>query len=241
MRALVGLTPLALLLTLAACPTHVVSPPLQLAHLDSPALLPEGGNALAGEAALGSAVFGPELAVGGLRYRHGVNERLEVQASTNLGWVTSPSGADTFRGIFAGRLGIKGAIAEADGVSWLSGYAGAGAGVSAGGAYSAIDLGLVIGYENRWLVPYLALGGVMSLPINPKEVDIRHAERDPEDGPVLDRPHATFGYQLTAGLRYPAIADALDLHVAFPVTMLMDTRGNNIGFFGLAFGATGRF
>ena len=76
---------------------------------------------------------------------------------------------------------------------------GLGAGTYTGGPFLSPDLGIVLAYENPYVVPFLTLSGYVSIPLDAQEVDIGVSEMS--DYSVT--PSTTVGILGTAGLRVP--------------------------------------
>lgn len=103
--------------------------------------------------------------------------------------------------------------------------AGGGAGHSpAAGMYTSADVGLVVGYENRYVVPFVHGGGFASLPLNPKEVNLTAPDDDDEH---FDTPEKTVGLSFGAGLRVPLAHDTTSLLVGLSSTQVWDSDSDN--------------
>lgn len=178
------------------CNHHVFSPPARTMPLESPATLPPGDTGAAVEGTHHGEVFGPEVSTGSLRIRHGLAEDLDGVAEANVLHVHGDSEAGTHPNAYSLRLGAKLRLVE-----HFAFTMGAGGGGSAAGHFFSPDVGVVLGYENEHLVPFMSFRTTVSLPIDPQEVDTTAVGSDGE--PELDTPKVTGGLSWTAGLRLP--------------------------------------
>lgn len=227
----------ALALVATGCASTVYSPPAEFAPLDAPATLADGEHALGFEGGASARVFGPDIVTGSARYRHGLDDGLELDASGSVAWVLGDAAEDTFRGILAGRVGLKGnVVAGFPHFSWLAGVGGGG---SAGGGFASADGGLILGYENPYVVPFWRLRVFTSVPIDATDVDITRADADPEEGPVIDRPHVTFGVGSAVGVKVPV--GRAELYLGLTATSVHDVRGEDDVFVGFSGGLNARF
>ena len=218
-------------LSLAGCPDFVLSPPAQFLPLESPRPLNEGRTYLGVEGGVASAVFGPDIPGGSLVVRHGLGDDLELRIDASAGWITDASPSLDFRGIASARVGFKGLVSpNFPHAAWVAGIGG---GASAAGGFVSGDAGLVFGYENPYIVPFLRMSLVTSVPIAARQVDITDAGAE-EPSPTFDTPHTTFGARLGVGARIPI--DPAEITFGLTYLQLVDTRGEDIGIFGLSVG-----
>lgn len=185
---------------LTACVPIAMSPPARSLPLESSATLPEGDVAI--QAAGG--VHSDEAAGGAaaLRGRFGLTPYLEAQAEATYIEVSYPHSYDTRSPhLGAGRVGLK--LAPVEHFAFVAGF---GMGGHTHGAFAAPDIGLIAAYENRYFVPWFALRGWLSAPINPRTRTVTN-----EDGETFVlRPSDTFGWSLSTGFRIPLTLDAED-------------------------------
>ncbi|HRE91110.1 MAG TPA: hypothetical protein PK095_18455, partial [Myxococcota bacterium] len=109
--------------------------------------------------------------------------------------------------------------------------AGFGGGAYAGGLYVSPELTVGIGYQNPTLVPYLSWSGFGSLPLVAETVDVT---ADPDE-PAFDRPLASVGFRVQAGLEVP-IEDRASFSLGFHGVALVDLEGTSEGWFGVSGG-----
>jgi hypothetical protein len=195
-RALVA----ALALGLGACTPFALSPPARTLPLESAATLDEGDVAVQASATYHDSL-GSEGGGASVRARVGLVPQLEAQAEATYAYVDYDDERSPHLG--AGRLGLKLAIVE-----HLAVVAGFGAGSHAHGAFIAPDAGLIVGYENPYVVPWIALRGWVSVPVDAQSVTV--TQDDGGDGMpdvfVLVPPN-TAGWQLSTGVRIPVSID----------------------------------
>lgn len=165
-------------------------------------------------------VFGPALAAGSVGGRRGLGDRLEATADLTYLQVTDKSVAGTNRGIAMARAGAKYRPTQYKHLALVAGLGGGYA--PAAGPYLSADAGAVIGYENRYVIPYLSAGAFGSVPLNPSEVDVTGIE---DDTTHLDTPEATIGLTLGVGLKIPVRSAAL--HFGLTSTRLWDNDSSD--------------
>ncbi|MGB5265574.1 MAG: hypothetical protein WBN30_03225 [Polyangiales bacterium] len=101
------------------------------------------------------------------------------------------SGGDAF--VFSGRIGVKYAI-----IDHIALTAGCSLGSWAGGAFVSPDMALILGYENRYVVPFATIGGYTSHPFRTKLVRLENT--DPGES-FVGLPVLTWGRRITCGGR----------------------------------------
>lgn len=191
---------LALMLSLGACTPFALSPPARTLPLESSATLDEGDVAVQAGGGYHDSL-GTEGGAASVRARVGVVPMLEAQIEATYAYVAYDDERSPHLG--AGRLGLKVAPIE-----HLAFVAGLGTGAHANGAFAAPDVGVIVAYENAQLVPWIALRGWVSLPIDPQSITVtRTADNGDPETFVLVPPN-TAGWQLSTGVRIPISIDA---------------------------------
>lgn len=202
------------LLTLA-CSHNAYTPPSRTMALASPQTLQKDEAKLRANVTGSADLFGPAVAAASGGYRRGMDEELELEVDLSYFQVMDRSTANTTRGIAMARVGGKYRPTQS---AHLALVAGAGGGYSpAAGAYLSGDLGVVVGYENRYVVPYLSAGVFGSVPLNPRAVNVTGVE---DQSTFMDTPENTVGLSVGAGLKIPVRSAALLLGLSN--TRLMD-------------------
>lgn len=203
------------------CANQAFSPPTGWVPAEEPMPLEKGERRIGGGIGIGDiGLDAADITGGNVRYRQGVSELLELQAEGALVVITEET--REFPAILSARVGLKGGFAE--GFAHLGWTAGLGLGGSAGGVFGAADVGLQLGYVNRWLTPWIGLSGIASVPITSEEVDLA---REDDEEPNLDHPVTTFGTRLALGLTAHLGDSASRLHVSFANLRLYDIHGED--------------
>lgn len=195
---------LALLALLAVgCTPPILSPPTRSIPLEAPRAIGRGGSALQVEGGYSGEVFGPSVVHAALRGRYGLRDDLDVTYEGNAFVVTneavdsdSDGGMEEpvpHRGIYSARLGLKYALSPNFALA-----VGVGGGMSAGGGFFSPDVGVIAGYDNPHVVPFVGLRAFLSQPIAPRTVTLPDS-----DGAVVGEPDLTLGFGVTTGVRIP--------------------------------------
>ncbi|MBA2665032.1 MAG: hypothetical protein H0U74_22285 [Bradymonadaceae bacterium] len=211
---------LALLLS-SACTAHVFSPPANLAPLESVRVTEEGTHKFAGFASIQEIDFGPRTTTLTLRARRGLGQNLDLGLDAHAVAFDTDRGADQEAERLLGIVRLGGKWSPLDNYVALS--AGVGAGAHPGGQFIAPDLGIVLAYENPYLIPFANLSGFLSQPINAQAVDISHREQP--IGTVVQSPQFTWGATWALGLKLPltnAAGTAISPYLGLSGMMLWD-------------------
>ncbi len=181
------------------CTAHVFSPPANIAPMESVAVTPSGDTRLAGFVTSQTLDFGPHTSTVSLRVKQGLGYNLSVGMDANLTGIDTTQANDKD---VAGQIGsarINGKWSPIGNYFALT--AGFGAGTHTGGQFIAPDLGIVLAYENPYLIPFANVSGFLSQPLNAKAVDISYGD-DPV-GTKVQTPDTTWGATWTLGLKLP--------------------------------------
>src|SRR5690554_1379062 len=172
------------------CGAHLYSPSARVVPMEAAKTLDEGQHAMGAHAGA-SSVDALEIFHAAARYRQGVAEGVEVGADVNLGVVTNMDEAATPVNplIFSGRVATKWAPAALG--DYFAVIGGLGGGTSEAGQFFSPDLGVIVAYENPYVVPFLSADGFVSVPINAHEIDM--SSKDEGAGFNLQTPQTTFG------------------------------------------------
>lgn len=223
--------PLAAVLFLTACSPHAFSPPGRTLPLETAAAVGAGNTGVQLEGGISTEILGPGLVHATARVRHGVGEQTDLNFEGNFAYfIDGDEQNEAHRGIYSGRLGIKHAFG--DNFALTGGIA---AGGSAGGAFLSPDVGVIAGFENPYVVPFVSGRLILSQPISAREVEFV------DDGVAfMQAPQFTYGYNLTTGLRIPVGPLAKPLRpailVGFGITQIFDGEDDagfmsgNVGF-----------
>ena len=190
----------SLLALLGGCLAYVHSPPGRSFPLESPKTLYERETGIQLEAGggIGTGVGLPGFTA---RVRHGIVDTLDVHAELNYQRIRTQDFdlASPDRNIFTGRAGLK--YAPIEHIAFTAGLAAGGWG---GGPFLSPDLKLILGYENRFVVPFVDVGGYTSHPARADVLVI--TDRFPGslgDDTLMAAPVFTYGWTVALGLRIP--------------------------------------
>jgi len=222
--ALAGLCGLA---GLGGCSNQAFSPPTGWVPAEEPVPLGDGKSTIGGGLGFGNVGLDAADFIGAnLKYRQGIGRMLEVQAEGAA--VVFTEDTDEFPSILSARVGLKGGfMSDFPHLGWVAGL---GFGGSAGGAFTAADLGLQLGYVNRYLTPWIVVSGVASFPITSNDVDLRRPEDEDSN---FDHPVSTFGLRIGLGLSAHLGDSDARLHVAVANLRMVDIHGEDestVGF-----------
>jgi hypothetical protein len=186
--------------TLVGCNPHVYSPPTRIASMESSKPVAEGKTS--GGVSVGSQgeVFGVRTASAVVKVRRGVTEHSEFGVDANFTVVDdSQAAADIDPNIWSARAGGKWAPEPLR--DYISVIYGVGGGMSEAGQFISPDVGLVVAFENRYVVPFASVDGFVSEPINPRPVDI--SSKDDGLGTNIQTASRTWGATFAGGLKVP--------------------------------------
>ena len=196
---------LACLALLVGCNHHLYSPPARALPLEAPATLPAGGQAVRLSGGAHAEILDPTVAHGELTYRRAVAPGLELSGTGTIAWLDTSPRAGVTRAGGMGHLGLKLQLDDGGNISLRGGLGG---GAHGAGGFAAADAGVVVGLQNRWVVPWLAVSLVGSQPIAPRTVET--GERNTRES-FPARPDTTGGVDVGAGLAI-ALGAWLRLH-----------------------------
>lgn len=220
----------ALAMCLGGCANQAFSPPTGWVPAEEPVPLAPGERRIGGGIGIGDiGLDAADISGGNVRYRQGLSELLELQAEGALVVITEET--REFPGILSGRVGLKGGFSAS--LPHLGWTAGLGLGGSAGGVFTAADVGLQLGYVNPYLTPWIGLSAIASVPITSEEVDLA---REDDEEPILDHPVTTFGARFSLGLTAHLGDSRSRLHVAFANLRLYDIHGEDESVSALSLG-----
>ena len=203
-KPLLALTLAPVLLLVGACNHNVYTPPSRAFAIASPQVLADGQTTARANVSSSSQLFGPEIVAGSAGIRRGLANNVELVADASYAQVVESSAAGTNRNIAMGRIGGKAHPTESHNLAVTAGVGGGHA--PAAGTYASADVGAVVGYENRYLIPFASVGAFASVPIDPKEVDTTQPGDSAQE---LDTPEKTLGLTVGVGLKIPLQTSAL--------------------------------
>ncbi len=179
---------------LTGCNSTLFSPPARPMPLESAATLPRGDTGIQLEGGTHGRTFGPDVLSGTLRIRHGLSEDVDVSTDVSAMHVDVAPNAKVSSFIYAARGAAKVRLAKPIAIA-----GGFGGGFSAAGGFVSPDVGPIVAWENRYLVPFLATRVGVSQPVSSRSLDTSEAQ----DGSRIDRPRTTWLATAVLGLRVP--------------------------------------
>lgn len=208
-----------LLALLGGCLAYVHSPPGRSFPLESPKTLHQRETGIQLEAG-GGIEAGVGLPGFNVRVRHGIIDKLDGSAEFGYQRIRTEGFyiASSDRNVFTGRLGLK--YAPIEHIAFTAGLAAGGWG---GGAFLSPDLKLILGYENRFVVPFVDVGGFTSHPLRADEVVITDVNPGFVDESLIAAPVFTYGWTVGIGVRIPLRHDQNHARVT-PPSLLLGTR-----------------
>jgi hypothetical protein len=134
------------------------------------------------------------VSTGTARFRHGVADDVDLSLEGNVIHIQGDSAAGTDPNVYVVRVGAKYQANVAFAVT--GGY---GLGWYAGGTFFSPDVGVITGFENRYVVPFFAARVLMSVPLRSRPVDTSSAGE--AVGSHVDTAELTGGFATVNGVR----------------------------------------
>lgn len=209
---------------LAGCSYHPYIPSGDMINCDSPGTVGKNEYAVSGAGGFLGQVLDYSVLNGWLSVKYGVTERLDIGVR-GYG-IMYPDAEMTYSDYKPFSLGtmVHSKVALVPGVFAMTG--GVGYGFSDLGNYLFLNYGLTLGYENRYVVPYVHLGSHYGIPIKPKEHDLSIIDND-EMGEHRYIPNETLGLLMNAGIKLPVglwfrFLHGLSLHAVGGIAIASD-------------------
>jgi hypothetical protein len=214
---------LVLAAILPGCSYAAYTPPTRTMPLETPAAPAAGGTDVQLEASSVGAVMGFSVRGGAARLRHGVHRNVALTAEGGMMQVGGGNDKSTDASALVGRVGVHVHPANRPRVAATAGVGSGASGLA--GRWASVDAGVIASTETYHWVPFLALEGFFSSPIDPEPFTYNDTAGDPRRDVLSDsvgvrgtagvewRPGAAgpeSRTSLLAGLTYGAIADAGD-------------------------------
>ena len=252
----------AAVLSFAGCTPRVYCPPSRIWSHETPGTIGQGNNSVSaaggihifhveGSPSMTSIARLPHGISGVIGYKRGIGDNLDARADFTLFGLTHPRDEGVLDKPFLGALRLSGKYNPPWARRFLSVWLGAGGGTSMMGQYATIDEGLVLGFENPYVVPFAAAGFFTSFPFNTKWL-LLDTDPDPGDDDFnmtpqtryYDRPEITWGPEFSGGFKFLTARWGGDKRLSFGLTytflMLIDDDSHESqsaagGFVELAF------
>lgn len=223
----------------SGCSTYLYSPPARVSPLESPGLLEKGASSAEIQTSVNGAIFGPDLVKIGAQVSQGISDEVEVGGEFNMMSLGRDDHAehniaeDHHPNIYTARLSAKWSPEIVE--NYLAFTAGLGGGLSAAGGFVSPDVGVVMGYKNPYVTPFVSSAVYVSQPVDPIALDMRkHDEVDPD----IRQPKFTHGYSVASGATLHL--KQVDLTPGFSIDFLDDSN-QSTAFIGLHFGFRANF
>ena len=205
-----------LLFLTPGCVTYTFTPPLRAVALESPAVLSRGETAVVADGAWHVTTREVGIETGSIRARRGLPHGFEGTLESSFTHYDAIHVAEA-----ALRIGLKKCIAKQAARwttfddCWLALIGGAGGGIFDGGGVVGGDVGLILGYENPYVVPFLGARFTATVPTGPRSVydgdscaAVSVVNPGQPCGPAYNEPRPTFGLGALAGFRVPIVPGA---------------------------------
>lgn len=204
---------LSLLNIYSTCKPRILTPPARMWPNETPGSLGKGTNAvrMTGGAHLALSHgwmggFGYQAGSWTLAYHRGFTDLLEAGVQASL-LAIDDQGWDVDKKPYVGNIRIAAKLSPEPVRRLLGLRSGLGIGFSDAGEFFCIDGGLILGFENPYIVPFLNPGMYISFPFNTETVDFGVDDDDPDD-PMptgyADDLEITWGFEAGLGFKlYP--------------------------------------
>lgn len=187
-----------------ACSPIALSPAIRTVPLETAQTVRADHVAVRASGGGHDEVFGPRVATASGGLSVGVVDDVELQLDGSFAYVASLESRATLSPYAAaGRIGVKHQPVE-----WLALTAGVGAGSGPWGAFMGGDLGVILAYENPYVVPFFAARMQLSQPIHGQTERLVTMQSDGTDMITLLSPTTTFWFQPSTGVRIPICTDS---------------------------------
>jgi hypothetical protein len=196
------IVPMLFALLASACAPFALSPPTQLVPLHTVETVRLGHVAVRAGGGAHSWGSGSAVASGSGGVSVGVAPDVEVQADGMGAWLGGLETRAVTPVVGAGRIGVQHRVED-----WLAFSGGAGAGAGPWGAFAGTDLGMILAYENPYLVPFFAARMQLSVPIDPRPETVTNTNGSMTTTMMI-APGATMWFQPSTGVRIPFCRDA---------------------------------
>ena len=169
-------------------------------NTESPGTLGKRECAVSGAGGFLGQVLDYSVLNGWLSVKYGVTERVDIGVR-GYG-IIYPDAEMTYSDYNPFSLGtmVHSKVALVPGIFAMTG--GIGYGFSDLANYLFLNYGLIAGFENRYVVPFVYLGSHFGIPINPEERDLSTIEND-AIGEHRYTPRQTVGLLMNAGIKLP--------------------------------------
>jgi hypothetical protein len=197
---------LSLLNMYSSCIPRIYTPPARMWPNETPGSLGKGKNAVrfSGGAHLGDAGmggFGFHAGSWTFAYHRGFTDLLEAGVQASM-LIIDDAGWNVDKKPYVGNIRVTAKLSPEPVRRWLGFRSGLGLGFSDAGEFFCIDGGLILGFDNPYIVPFINTGMYVSFPFNTETVDFGVSFDDPYM-PVgyADDPEITWGFESGLGFK----------------------------------------
>ncbi|MGL1903515.1 MAG: hypothetical protein OCC49_15355 [Fibrobacterales bacterium] len=160
LKRLLSVFSISAALIISGCSFSVATPSTTLASHVTPGILDKGAQEIEIENHVATEIFGPAVEIHQVSYSQGLTDSTELKVSAFAG-IINPN--DTIP--LSRMMGGVSVLYQYNPTNnHLGLYGGGGVGFSKYGNFISSEGGIVVGYDNRYLVPYIQLGGFASVP-----------------------------------------------------------------------------
>jgi hypothetical protein len=182
---------------IAACSYASYAPPARTMPLETAVAPAVGHGDVQIEGNLVAAIFGFDTTNGGVRLRQGIDEHVAISGDLGVLTVNGETAGGEDHRAYLSRVGVHVHQADRAPGPHIALTGGIGGGTSAlAGRWAAFDLGVIASSNGTYVVPFIAVDGFASVPVDAKDFTWTDSSGDPK----TDRLTPTAGYRFTAGL-----------------------------------------
>jgi|GEM_PF-3081012 hypothetical protein len=187
------------LLLAANCTYHPFVPPGEIICIESPATLGENKFSISGAYGGAGEMLSYSVTNSWVKLKYGLTNiiDLSISASGIFYEDNEKTVVDYKKYSLGGYVSSK--VALVPGIASLCG--GIGIGFSDLGNYANTDMGIVLGWENRFVVPLCQFDLFAGQPFNPQLHDLSYSSNGA--GTHLYKPEQTFGLRINSGAKFP--------------------------------------
>jgi hypothetical protein len=210
------------------CSYHPFVPPGEIISISSPATLNQNQFAVSGAWGSSFALFIYNIDNSWVKMSYGLTNSVELSLSTSGVFYddTQKTYVNYKRYSLGGYVSSKVAIIP----NTLSMTGGIGVGFSDLGNYANFDVGIIQGWENRFVVPIDQMNLFIGLPFNPQNHDLSLRSGDSLQN--MFKPELTTGFKISVGAKFPislwfGFKDKFSIYLVNGYSIIWDAQQNN--------------
>jgi hypothetical protein len=198
-------------------------PPGEIISIESPATLDKNTFSISSAYGGAGALFDYGITDSWVKLKYGLTKTIDISLSTSGIFYE-----DTFKSKVNYKRYSLGEYASSKVVlipKIASLRGGIGIGFSDLGNYANTDIGIIAGWENRWVVPLFQCDMFVGTPFNPQNHDLSYLSDGTETH--LYKPEETSGLQISTGAKFPAslwfgFGNKFNFYLTYGVSMVHD-------------------